>query len=151
MESVFRVCCGPCDIQSMCCEEHSCCIDCHCTFEEQVALPYLPREIAQRIVSEHQRMQAQGWPSEQLIAHSKWEDQWFRRYCPPEVIAQIDHDHRAYERGLLAPQPQMAMGATPVDVGAARDVITRKKPIRRKKRSRRTKQSATPFSKLFGF
>jgi len=151
--TVFRVCCEPCDIERMCCDDHSCCIECHCTFEEQYALPYLPHEVAVKIAQEHQELQRQGWPADKLKAHSEWEDEWFRRYCPPEIMSQISHDHAAYGMGKLKPQPEIMQPR--VDVGAQRrapiqrvSVPITKARTENKRRNRRRNKST--LAKIFG-
>ena len=118
----MKVCCKPCDDNEMCCEAHSCCVECHCSYEEDVALPHIPEIEADQIRAEHRLLQARGFPRDEVIAHSEREMRIFRKYCPPEVLQQLDQDHSAYEAGILGLQPdeepamnnnqQVAVGAT---------------------------------------
>lgn len=117
----YKVCCEPCEQASMCCEQKSCCVECHCSYEELYALPFLPRELADQILREHEDLQRRGFPRDELIDHSRREMVYFRMYCPQDVIDQLDHDHEAYEANEMGLQPQSQAA---VSVGAAQETTT---------------------------
>lgn len=95
------VCCEPCELLRYCRDDRNCCIECHFTYEEALALPYLPRDLQQRIVDEHAALERLGFPERLVILHAKWEEKVFRRYCPADVCELIEQDHEAHGRGQL--------------------------------------------------
>lgn len=101
MKKDTPVCCEPCEDIGTCRTDANCCLECHFSYEEQIALPYLPAHLQRRLVDEHQRLMRNGLPSDAVKAHSERELAWFRRYCPPEIVALVEHDHDLYEKGEL--------------------------------------------------
>ena len=78
------------------------CVNCHLRSEERHAFPYLPRHFQAWLRAEHDRLRRQGFPAQAVIDHSVEEMAIFRRYCPPEVIAQIEDDHDRFDDVLQA-------------------------------------------------
>ncbi len=78
------------------------CVNCHMAAEERHAFPYLPRQIRAWLKSEHVRLRQLGFPAQAVIDHSEEEMRIFRRYCPPEIIAQIEDDHERFDDVLQA-------------------------------------------------
>lgn len=95
------VCCDECQSEGSCSTQRTCCVQCHFTFEEEEALPYLPAPLQDRLLQEHAWLLANGLPKDQVVAHAEREMVWFRYYCPPDIVAHIDKDHGFYERGEL--------------------------------------------------
>jgi hypothetical protein len=118
--NLYKVCCEPCDAAQMCCEDHSCCVECHFAFEEIHAFPHLPTHLAEQIRQEHNALHAAGYPKAEVLAHAEREMEIFRKYCPPDVLQQLDDDHAAYEAGTLGLQPgqERTMNRQAVAVGA---------------------------------
>lgn len=104
--NLYRVCCGNCKDADKCCAQHSCCVECHFSFEESHALRFLPAELAEKIRADHQRIASLGFPRGEIDRHSRWEEAIFIRYCPPAVLQQVLDDHKAYERGELDLMPR---------------------------------------------
>jgi len=117
MSNVFSVCCDPCREHQLCCEECSCCVQCHFAFEEAHAFPHLPEQLRNELAAEHRALEAAGYPREKMTAHAQRETEMFRRFCPAAVLVQVEDDHRSYERGALALQPQSSSGRQSVSVG----------------------------------
>ncbi len=110
----LTTCCGPCQDLGFCRDDANCCLECHFGYEEQLAFPYLPEEGRRILHDQHRWLMANGFPHEELEAHAEYEMLWFRASgCPPEIIAQIEHDHAEYgegrlhsrEIGVFAPEP----------------------------------------------
>ena len=94
-------CCTPCQRRGFCRVTASCCIECHMTFEEDHAGPYLPPEILDELRRRHDALAEQGYPPEEIREHTAWEEPIFARYVPREVMMQILSDHEQYEAGNL--------------------------------------------------
>ena len=95
-------CCGTCSTKRHSCNtDYACCVECHFAWEERHALKYLPARIAREIRDQHKELKDAGYPRDKVIRHSKWEDRWFRAYCPDPVVTQIENDHTAYISGML--------------------------------------------------
>ena len=101
-----KVCCQPCADAGSCATDRTCCVQCHFSMEEEQAMPYLPYHLQRQLLHEHRWLIAHGLPKAQVVAHAQREMEWFRRYCPPALVAQIDNDHGFYERGELPLQGQ---------------------------------------------
>lgn len=101
MKKDTPVCCEPCEDIGTCRTDANCCLECHFSYEEQIALPYLPAHLQRRLQGEHAHLMRNGFPSDAVQAHAEREMAWFRRYCPPEVVALVEHDHDLYEQGKL--------------------------------------------------
>lgn len=90
----------------MCRTTVNCCLECHMTWEEEMAAPYLPANVLQQLRSEHARLENAGFPPDQVQRHSRWEEAVFQRYCPSEICDQVLVDHAEYEAGqLVSRQP----------------------------------------------
>lgn len=96
-----RTCCGKCDEKGLCRPSSNCCIECHFSFEEDLALPYLPHHLQQQLIHEHQWIVARGFPRREVLEHAAREMVWFRQYVPEEIVAQIERDHCYYDHGML--------------------------------------------------
>ena len=92
----------------MCTSERNCCVECHFSYEEELALPYLPVPLRARLLDEHRRLEAMGFPDDEVAAHARWEEPVFRLYCPPEVCEQIEDDHVAHGHGKLVSREKVA-------------------------------------------
>ncbi len=82
--------------------EPSDCVKCHIAAEEKFAFPYLPVRYRAWLKSEHERLKKLGYPAQAVIDHSEEEMAIFRRFCPPEIVAQIDADHENFHPVLSA-------------------------------------------------
>lgn len=71
------------------------------SWEEEMAGPYLPHRLRKKLHEEHARLQNAGFPRDQLLKHSQWEEAIFRQYCPQEVCDQVLIDHDEWEAGRL--------------------------------------------------
>lgn len=100
------VCCEPCEVLRYCEQERNCCLECHCSYEETLALPYLPPELQDRLRREHAWLENNGFPPDAVAAHAAWEEAAFRQYCPPEVCEIIESDHVAHGHGRLLSRVQ---------------------------------------------
>lgn len=97
-----RICCEPCDRIGLCSSDRNCCLECHFSLEEELALPWLPPQLQQRIRYEHALLEQLGFPKGEVEAHARWEEYVFRIYEVPEPILQrITGDHHAYDEGQL--------------------------------------------------
>jgi hypothetical protein len=95
-------CCQKCqDVRQSCRTDAACCLECHFSYEEKYALPYLPAAAQHRLRREHKQLLAEGLPPHKIHEHAEREMEWFRTYCPPEIVAQIDFDHQEYGEGRL--------------------------------------------------
>ena len=95
------VCCEPCQKLGVCQPKHNCCLECHFSFEEEVALPHLPPPIQALILQEHREIAAGGFQAEAVERHAAWEEAIFRLYVPPDICALIERDHQAHGHGDL--------------------------------------------------
>ena len=95
-------CCGPCrtDMQS-CRVDVACCTNCHFSWEERHCFPHLPASARHILQTEHKRLKEAGYPRLDVLAHSAHEMMYFRAYCPPDLVAQVERDHQEYEAGNL--------------------------------------------------
>ncbi len=94
-------CCGPCKDKNFCRDDANCCLECHFHYEEVLAFPYIPPEAREILRQQHRWLVTNGFPHDVLEAHAEYEMQWFRPFCPPEIVAQIDADHAEYGEGRL--------------------------------------------------
>lgn len=94
-------CCTPCEDKGFCREDTNCCLECHFSYEVAKAFPYLPLTVQRELQEQHVWLAANDYPTEELEAHAEYEMQFFRRFCPPDVVAQIDADHREISRGQM--------------------------------------------------
>jgi hypothetical protein len=101
-----RTCCGECNERDLCRVSHNCCTECHFSFEEQQALPYLPYHLQQQLIHEHEWLIARGLPHKEVMEHAEREMAWFNEYVPDEIIAQIERDHCYYANGMLKSREQ---------------------------------------------
>jgi len=98
-------CCQPCSEVELCQDEASCCVECHITFEEQQASPFLPAELRDELLKRHYELKVAGYPREMMLEHSRWEEPIFRRYCPPGLCEELEGDHHVYEEEGMPLQP----------------------------------------------
>ena len=96
-----RVCCDPCEDKGLCSKGRNCCLECHFSFEEELALPFLPLYLQARLKWEHEQLEALGFPPDKVMAHGMWEEYVFSLYCPPEICQRIKEDHAAFDNGTL--------------------------------------------------
>lgn len=68
----------------------------HFDWEEKHCLPLLPKSLQRRLKLEHDVLRAKGFPREEVLLHAEMEMGWFRRFCPPEIIEQIERDHEMF-------------------------------------------------------
>jgi hypothetical protein len=109
---VRPVCCEPCEVLRLCRPQRNCCLECHFSYEEQIAFPYLPPDIQRSLSLEHNMLQANGFPTAAVEAHAKREEEIFRRYCPKRVCDMIERDHEAHGHGQLVSREQVAQTLT---------------------------------------
>lgn len=64
-------------------------------------LPFLPPWLRVRLLTEHAALERDGFPEAAVKAHAAWEEEAFRRYCPPVVCTIIERDHLAHGHGAL--------------------------------------------------
>lgn len=95
------VCCEPCQVQRFCRPQRNCCLECHFSYEERLALPFLPRHWQVRLVAEHMALERDGFPEADVKAHAAWEEEVFRLYVPASVRQIIERDHVAHGHGSL--------------------------------------------------
>lgn len=95
------VCCEPCHDLEFCSPRSNCCLECHFSYEEELAAPYLPPHLRRQLHAQHQYLIAIGMPDDEVRKHAEWEEPIFRKYCPPEVCEQIESDHRKHGQGKL--------------------------------------------------
>lgn len=89
-------------MRGLCTAERNCCLECHFSYEEELVLPYLPPPLRARLLDEHVRLTAMGFPEDAVTAHARWEEVVFRAYEVPEsVINQIEADHEKHGSGAL--------------------------------------------------
>ena len=100
------VCCQPCDALGFCQTKANCCLECHFTYEEELAAPYLPLHLRNQLRAQHEYLIAIRLPHDEVQKHAAWEEQVFRMYCPPEVCAQIERDHDLHGQGQLYSRDQ---------------------------------------------
>ncbi len=76
-----------------------CCLSCHYAYEERVCGPHLPAWARKWLTDQHDLLHAKGNPPELVKKHAEQEMVLFQRYCPPDVVAQVeaDHDHLSAE------------------------------------------------------
>ena len=99
---VRPVCCDPCEVRELCDAHRNCCLSCHFSYEEELVLPFLPVPLRARLVEEHRRIAAMGYPEDAMKAHARWEEQVFVAYEVPEAVRkQISDDHEAHTAGQL--------------------------------------------------
>lgn len=95
-------CCGACkDKQKSCRVDMACCLECHFSYEEKHCFPYLPPSARHIIKQEHRRLKKLGYPDREVAIHAEDEMRYFRAYCPPDLVAQIDRDHAGHGEGIL--------------------------------------------------
>jgi len=116
--NLYEVCCGPCEDAGLCCQETSCCLECHFSLEENVALQYVPAHLGAEVRRQHAELQRQGFPADKVRAHAEWEMKIFERYCPECVLQQLREDHEAYDSGELHLQPHPEIKPRAIAVGA---------------------------------
>ena len=107
-------CCEPCREQNFCREDANCCLECHFSYEEQLAFLYIPEEGRQILREQHAWLIANGFPHEELEAHAQYEMECVRPYCPPEIVAQIEADHVEYKNGHLHSRDARSAPTTPM-------------------------------------
>lgn len=78
------------------------CVPCHFDYEEEVALPYLPRFWQRWLMAEHVRIRNAGYPAAEVLAHAEREMPVLERFCPPHVVQQVLDDHERLEPELKA-------------------------------------------------
>lgn len=71
----------------------TCCEPCHFSWEENYAIPYLPREVAKWLVEDHKRVMRGGMKPKDILKHAKEEMVYFRKYLPKDVLERIEADH----------------------------------------------------------
>ena len=72
-----------------------CCTECHFSFEEREALPFLTPKLQAELLKEHKDLEARGFPEKDMLAHSEREIVWFEEAnVPPDILARIREDHR---------------------------------------------------------
>lgn len=96
-----RKCCGPCNEIGICDLKANCCLECHLAFEEEQAVLYLPAGEYQDLIWQHEALEANGFQPDAVRKHSTWEDELFASFFPPEALAQVELDHKRWERGSL--------------------------------------------------
>jgi len=101
--NLYGVCCGPCEDEGLCCQETSCCLECHFSLEENVALKYVPEHLAAQVRKQHADLQREGFPPEKVEAYDSGE-----LHLQPKPEAKP----RAIAVGAVNPQAN-AVGATP--------------------------------------
>ena len=115
-------CCGQCRDRDFCRDDANCCLECHFHYEEILAFPFIPAEGQQILREQHRWLAANGFPPDVVEVHAQYEMEWFRPFCPPEIIMQLDEDHAEYGEGRLqsrdaplvvAPQPALYAPAPP--------------------------------------
>ncbi len=74
----------------------SCCLHCHFVYEERNALPRLPRWASDLLEREHDDLRVRNFPWPKVEAHAQREMAFFRKYCPPAVVARIEADHQKF-------------------------------------------------------
>ena len=89
-------CCGGCQGNQTCATDRACCLECHFAMEERELLPFLPPQAQAAIRTEHQALRARGFPHAAVTEHSHREMRLYRRYCPAELVAQVETDHQAH-------------------------------------------------------
>lgn len=95
-------CCGSCKTKLKSCRiDVACCLECHFAYEEKHCFPHLPASARHILKQEHRRLKKAGYPHAQVAAHSEQEMRYFRAYCPPDLVAQIDRDHQEHDAGTL--------------------------------------------------
>lgn len=95
-------CCGPCENIGYCRVDVNCCTECHMAYEEYLVQAYLPPAVFAQLQYEHNRIEAAGFPAEDLLQHSIWEEALFEHYNVPQpILQQIRKDHEEYEQGRL--------------------------------------------------
>lgn len=105
---VTPACCGTCQDKAQSCNtKYACCLQCHFSFEEKHLLPYLPLDLQDLIRAQHQWLILHGFPPEWMDHHSRQEEEWYRQYCPPELVAQVEEDHDAYDEGRILDREAM--------------------------------------------
>lgn len=77
--------------------ETSCCVGCHFDFEHKYALPCLPAWAREMLQREHDDLRIQKFPWLKVALHAAKEMGLFRIYCPPDVVARIEADHRKFD------------------------------------------------------
>ncbi len=96
-------------------------MECHFSYEEALALPYLPPHLQARLRHEHEWLERNRFPEPAVKAHAAWEEAVFRLYCPPSVCQIIERDHVAHGHGQLHSREQFpARSRGSVSVGARR-------------------------------
>ena len=84
-----------------CRTERNCCLECHFSYEEEIAFPHIPVEWQQALRAQHEDLQARGFPPDDVAAHARLEERVFRAFCPAHVCELIERDHEAHGHGQL--------------------------------------------------
>ena len=95
-------CCGACkDKMNSCRMDVACCLECHFAFEEDSLFPYLPNAQQHKLRREHRMLRNLGFPPDLVAEHAAREMLPFRRYCPAELVDQVERDHIEFDEGRL--------------------------------------------------
>jgi hypothetical protein len=89
-------CCGGCQDKNTCATDRACCLECHFAMEERELFPFLPDAAQQALRWDHDMLRARGFPHAEVTEHSHREMRLYRRYCPAELVAQVETDHQAH-------------------------------------------------------
>jgi hypothetical protein len=75
--------------------EPACCPDCHLTYEELHAFPYLPPSVRAMLSAQHIALRWAGFPKRMMQTHTRTEEPYYRKYCPQSVVKKVLDDHEA--------------------------------------------------------
>jgi len=64
-------------------------------------MPYLPEPLKRELLQAHKWLEDFGYPADAVRAHGIREMEWFRKYVPPGIVAQINTDHESFEAGEM--------------------------------------------------